>query len=149
MIYDKQFLRKIAINSVLGKDIEYPKEIKGVCLFRQDSDNTFLWCDNDEIWSFFEKNYRNDYADIQSLIKGWLSEADKLNVLTPNNSWQPQICDLSEADKLNAFTPKSYGFKKWYWLSDADKLNVLTPGLLHLNLRYLSETDKLNSITFY
>ena len=144
MIYDKQFLRKVVINSILGKPIDYPKEVKGLCLFYQDYKNGYLWCDRFEIWSFLEKNYRDNYTDTQALIKGWLSEADKLNVLTPYIHTLVPSQVLSDADKLNVLTPITYRQNHQQALSDADKLNVLTPIQDLMSPYYKwSEADKL------
>ena len=57
MIYDINFIRAKKLANILNKDVEYPTEVKGVCLFRQDFKNEFLWCDYSEIWSFFQSKY--------------------------------------------------------------------------------------------
>ena len=146
MIYDKQFLRKVVINSILGKPIEYPKEVKGICLFEQE--NNYLWCNYDEIWSFLKNNNTSNAVGVQSLIMNWLSETDKLNALTPVNTITTSIAKLSETDKLNALTPFFGIGTAILWLSDADKLNVLTPINFSGNITYpLKETDKLNILT--
>jgi hypothetical protein len=125
MVYDKQFLRKVVINSILGKDIEYPKEVKGICLFKQDRKNGSLWCNKNEVWKFLEKNYRDNYTAVQSLIKGWLIEADKLNVLTPICLSNPSQNLLVEADKLNVLTPRFPWIDNDVSLTESDKLNIL------------------------
>jgi hypothetical protein len=127
MIYDKQFLRKIVIKSVLGKPIEYPKEIKGVCLFEQDYRTNTFDCDYNEIWLFLQKNYRDNHADIQSLIAGWLSDADKLNVLKPSPCIGQVAEALTQTDKLNVLTPCGSRYLLNKRLSETDRLNVLTP----------------------
>jgi hypothetical protein len=143
MIYDKQFLRKIVINSVLGKDVEYPKGIKGECLFEQDYKNNYLWCSYDEIWSFLKNNNASNIVDVQSLIKRWLSNADELNVLTPDgtNLWKNML--LSEADKLNVLTPDWLTCVSRKELSETDKLNVLTPKFFANHYFPRCETDKI------
>ena len=83
MIYDINFIRAKKLANILNKDVEYPTEVKGVCLFRQDFKNEFLWCDYSEIWSFFQSKYSSNYQEIDDLIKSWLGEHDKLKVLTP------------------------------------------------------------------
>ena len=83
MIYDINYIRAKKLANILNKDVEYPTKIKGVCLFRQDLKNGHLWCNYDEIWSFFIKQYSSNPLEISNLIKGWLEEHDKLKVLTP------------------------------------------------------------------
>lgn len=100
MVYDKQFLRKIVINSILYKPIEYPKKVKGFCLFHLDYKNNRIWCDYDEIWTFLNKNYSYDHRKIQSIIKGWLSDLG-LTSFTPMNEIKSLIIDSSEADKMH------------------------------------------------
>jgi hypothetical protein len=125
MIYDKQFLRKVVINNILGKPFEYPKEIKGVCIFEQDYKNNYLWCKYDEIWSFLDDNNTSNNIDVQSLVKGWLSEADKLNILTTTIVMEYPKGMLSEADKLSVLTTIGGSFDFAQELSETDKLNVL------------------------
>ena len=83
MIYDEQFIRQKKLARVLNEEISYPIEIKGTWLFEQDYKNGWFWCDQDEIWSFFENNYSANYTDIQSFIKSLLEEHNKLSVFTP------------------------------------------------------------------
>lgn len=73
MIYDEQFLRQRKLARVLDEEIIYPT-VKGKCLFRQDYKNNVLWCNYDEIWLFFERNYSPNYIDIRSLITNLLEE---------------------------------------------------------------------------
>ena len=83
MCYDINFIRAKKLANILNKDVEYPTEVKGVCLFHIDFKNEYLWCGYDEIWSFFIENYSSNHLEIRNLIKGWLEEHDKLKVLTP------------------------------------------------------------------
>ena len=83
MYYDINFIRAKKLANILNKDVEYPTEIKGVCLFEQDFKNEWLCCDYDKIWTFFKNNYSSNYQEIRKLIKGWLEEHHKLKVLTP------------------------------------------------------------------
>jgi hypothetical protein len=125
MIYDKQFLRKVVINSIIGKPIEYPKEVKGICLFEIDYDNNYLWTSYDEIWTFLNNNKPSNINDVQKLIKDWLSDADKLNVLTPLVDFRKLLVLLSDADKLNVLTPINFSGNITYPLEETDKLNIL------------------------
>ena len=83
MYYDINFIRTKKLANILNKDVEYPTEVKGVCLFQQDLKNSYLLCNYDEIWSFFKENYSSNSQEISQLIKGWLEEHNKTKVLTP------------------------------------------------------------------
>jgi hypothetical protein len=104
MMYDIQFLRKIVINNILGKPFEYPKEVKGDCIFIQDYNNKYLYCDYARIWLYLRHNYSVDRF-IQPLIEKWMSDIPELNVLTP-------VFDLhntyttNEDNNLKILTPK-------------------------------------------
>lgn len=107
MMYDKQFLRKVVINNILGKPIEYPKEVKGDCIFIQDYNSKYLYCDFGRIWFYLKRNYSNHSVDsfIQPLIEKWISDIPDLNVLTPvfdlHNTFS-----MNEDNDLKKLTPK-------------------------------------------
>ena len=83
MFYDTNFVRSKKLANILDKEVEYPKEPKGKCLFELDFKNKYLFCDYDNIWTFLELNYSINYQEIKKLIKYWLEEHNKLKVLTP------------------------------------------------------------------
>ena len=83
MYYDINFIRAKKLANILNKYTEYPTEIKGVCLFELDFKNSYFICDYNEIWSFFQQKYSNNYQEIRTLIKGWMKEYDKLTILIP------------------------------------------------------------------
>ena len=83
MIYDINFIRAKKLANILNKNIEYPTEVKGVCLFRQDFDSESLLCDYNRVWMFFLSNFSRNDQEINDLIKGWLEEHDKLKILRP------------------------------------------------------------------
>ena len=84
--YDEQFLRQKKLSRIIGgQELEYPTELKGICLFEQDPKNEYLYCDYDEIWSFFQINFSTNYNEIQSFIKELLEEHDKLSASIPDN----------------------------------------------------------------
>ena len=85
MIYDTNYIRAKKLANILNKDVEYPTEIKGVCLFEQDFKHNYLWCDTDEIWLFLIINYNSHYGKIEKLIRGWLEEYDKFKNFSPWN----------------------------------------------------------------
>ena len=83
MYYDPNFIRSKKLANILNKDVEYPTEIKRVCLFRQDFDSESLLCDYNRVWMFFLSNFSRNDQEIRDLIKGWLEEHDKLKILRP------------------------------------------------------------------
>jgi hypothetical protein len=99
------FARQKKLARVLDKELIYPSKVEGICLFEQDYENGYFYCNHKEIWLFFEENSNYNYVEIRNLIKGWLEEASKLEVLTPDKAMLS--CD--------------------YWLEEASKLEVLTP----------------------
>lgn len=108
MFYDENFLRQKKLSRVLDKDIVYPTEIKGICLFELDFKNGWFVCNHDEIWSFLAENSSSDktshvsmYADIQVFIDSCL----KITKLTPErdlNLIQHKLKD--DYDKLSLIT---------------------------------------------
>ena len=127
MFYDINFIRAKKLATILNNDVEYQTEVKGDYLFRQDFNNEYLWCDYDEIWSVFEKNYSYNYQEIRKLIKDWLDEHDKLKVLTPNYLPGLKNILLEEHDKLKVLTPRCLSFSSYITLKEHDKLKVLIP----------------------
>jgi hypothetical protein len=80
MIYDTNYIRKKKLANILNKEVEYPTEIKGDILFEYNYE--YLFCNYNNIWSFFEVNYIDNYLEIKKLIKYWLVDHKKLNMLT-------------------------------------------------------------------
>ena len=103
--YDEKFIRKIKLCKLNNQEITLPNKVSGKCLFDQDLKNKHLWCDNKEIWSFLIQNYRDNYDDIQSLIKNILSDVTKLNVYTPIVLVLSNSLKLSDTTKINVYTP--------------------------------------------
>ena len=101
--YDEQFIRKLKLCKLNNKEVSLPLKVKGVCLFDQDLKNEILWCDYDKIWSFFYKEYRNNYDDVQSFIKNVLEEEAKLNVYTPEDARCHDRAWLKEESKINVY----------------------------------------------
>lgn len=69
------------------KSEDYPDSIfykKGdVFVIEQDLKTKKFWVDYTEIWSFFESFFSMKYDEIQSLIKVWLEETDKMREYIP------------------------------------------------------------------
>ena len=98
--YDQNYIRKIKLCKLNNQEITLHNKVTGTCLFEQDLKNQYLWCDNDNIWSFFEQNYNTNYDDIQSIITDILSDTTKLNVYTPSNFTSNGYTPLSDTTKL-------------------------------------------------
>ena len=124
--YDDKYIRKIKLCKINNQEIILPIKVNGICLFRQDLKNKSLWCNYDEIWSFFKQNYKDNYNEIQSIIKEILSDTTKLNVYTPIRSFNIEPGLLSDTTKLNVYTPIFNHDKKRGKLSDITKLNIMS-----------------------
>ena len=74
-------IKKLA--NILDKEVEYPTEVNGVCLFEYDCKKGYFMCDYDKIWSILRINYSDNYMIICELICSWLKEHNKLCGLTP------------------------------------------------------------------
>jgi len=117
MYYDKNFYRQKKLARVLEQEIIYPTKVDGTCLFEQDYKNNYLWCDNKEIWSFFEKKYSYNDIEIRDLIKSWLVEYSKLQVLTPLIPYIAASALLVEYSKLQVLTPHRHSCRsefRWW-----------------------------------
>ncbi len=147
MIYDEQFFRQKKLARVLNEDLVYPKEVKGKILFRQDYKNERFWCDDIEIWSFFERNYSSNYPIVQSLIKNLLGEHDKLRSLTPLYPFCNAFPALGEHDKLRSLTPNADDINAvWSWenMTNCGHLTPLRLDFLHT----LSLGERLHQLHF-
>ncbi len=143
--YDEQFIRQKKLSRIVGgQELEYPSEVKGICLFEQDSKNGCLYCKYNEIWSFFETNFSPNYSEIQSFIKNLLEEHDKLSVSIPDTLTSVNGCDLEEHDKLSVSIPYNGLIYFSVNLEEHDKLSVSIPQLHPYHFCDLVEHDKLS-----
>ena len=146
--YDEKYVRKLKLCKLNNQEISLPNKVYGVCLFEQNIKTMNLWCDYDNIWSFFESNYINKYNDIQLLINDILSDYTKLNVYTPVRRSDRNITTLSDYTKLNVYTPGPGDPNFSASLSDYTKLNVYTPFAVSVpSYLLLSDYTKLNVYT--
>jgi hypothetical protein len=145
---DPNYIRKIKLCKLNNQKIILPNKVIGTCLFEQDSKYSCLYCKFDEIWLFFKQNYKDNYDDIQSLIKEILSDTTKLNVYTPLDTCFSSWLCLSDTTKLNLYTSDFIGAIEDSNLSDTTKLNVYTPEGSQIGMKtFLSDTTKLNVYT--
>ena len=145
---DPNYIRKIKLCKLNNQKIILPNKVIGTCLFEQDSKYSCLYCKFDEIWLFFKQNYKDNYDDIQSLIKEILSDTTKLNVYTPGNPYMSDQYELSDTTKLNVYTPLDTWFSQWLCLSDTTKLNLYTSDFIGaIEDSNLSDTTKSNVYT--
>jgi hypothetical protein len=120
------FARQKKLARVLDKELIYPSKVEDICLFEQDYENGLFNCNHKEIWLFFEENSNYNYVEIRNLIKGWLEEASKLEVLTPLFHTLRWCQKLEEASKLEVLTPKLWINLFHFQLEEVSKLEVLT-----------------------
>ena len=123
--YDERYVRKIKLCKLNNQKIISPNKVIGTCLFEQDFKTKYLWCNYDDIWLFFKQNYKDNYNDVQLLIKEILSDTTKLNVYTSHNFILNKKVGLSDTTKLNVYTPYQILYSESNQLSDITKLNVL------------------------
>ena len=124
--YDKQFIRKFKLCKLSGEENELPSKVSGRCLFEQYMKNKVLYCDFDEIWSVFYKEYSDNYNDVQRLIKSLLEEEAKLKMYTPLKLFFCQLFGLDEEAKLKMYTPVGIAFTPFWRLEEETKIKVYT-----------------------
>jgi hypothetical protein len=100
MFYDINYIRAKKLANILGKELNPPTEINGICLCEISVTYFVIYFDYNEIWSFFEQNYNSDYKEIQKLINSWLKEHDNLKDLTVVGEIDHNQFMLDEQDKL-------------------------------------------------
>ena len=84
MCYDENFLRQKKFSRILNEEIIIQQQKSAdKKVFYQDWKNGYLNCDYDNIWSFFEENYIDNYNEIRDLITWILESNDKTRTLTP------------------------------------------------------------------
>ena len=143
--YDKQFIRQKKLSRIIGEEIVYPSEVKGICLFRQDLKNERLWCKYDKIWSFFETNFSPNYSEIQSFIKELLEEHDKLSVYIPQHANLIKPYYLEEHDKLSVYIPElRLSFERCY-LEEHDKLSIYIHSHVSINGQVIQKKTKITN----
>jgi len=82
-LYDISYVRKNKICKLNNKKFSISKNnIKGIFLFEQVLNQKIIFCDRKEIWSFFEKNYIDDYNKIQKLIDSIITDFKSLTNYT-------------------------------------------------------------------
>lgn len=70
--YDKKIARKAKLKKLDKNVFNLPDVLNGSCLFEIDLINNILWCDYSQIWEYFQKNYNNDFYNIQSVLEDFL-----------------------------------------------------------------------------
>ena len=107
MYYDEQFIRQKKLARILDEEIVYPTKPSGKVIFYQDWKNERLWCDYNEIYSYLETNYSDNYDEIRDLIIFKLEEHDELSGLIPLQVDCNLGGSLEEHDKLNVVDLKN------------------------------------------
>ena len=75
MIYDIDYIRAKKLANILNKEVQYPTEMKGVCLFNITYSNNYFWCDYENIYSFLRNNIiPGDFISESKLMNGFLKE---------------------------------------------------------------------------
>jgi hypothetical protein len=104
MIYDINYIRKKKLANILDKEVEYPTEVKGDCLFSLDFQYNIFNIDYDKIWSFIESNCTVD-------VINFMGEITKYCEL---NKFSPASRDIIYNQDNNMLTPSKTSFnEKW------------------------------------
>ena len=106
-VYDKNYIRKLKLAEIDGREVESPVYDKNKVLFYQDQKNKMFDCDSDKIWAFLEENYSPNYHDIQSFIKSRLETIQNLKQFTPYKTYRIILETLETIQNLKEFTPES------------------------------------------
>ncbi len=122
--YDEKYIRKLKLCKLNNNKLSYDK-IKGYCIFNQDKQYNYLWCDYGEIWSFVEKNYTDNYNGVQSIIKKIL--VDNYKLIGYNIAYDNILLSYGtlEVNKLNLYTPHEEWHEMSAILTDTDKLKIM------------------------
>jgi hypothetical protein len=88
------------ISKLINKKYNYPKYIKGKCLFYIDIKSKYAFFDYDIIWIFIESNYSSDSECIKKFIIKCVELFQSENYLV---SWDTNddIPELKEKNKLS------------------------------------------------
>jgi hypothetical protein len=83
------------VEVIKGDEIYYvDSERKPLFMYRQDSENGYVWVSYNRIWSVLRNDFGLNNTEIQELIKDWLGETYKLRGFTPiqkRHRWKIQL----------------------------------------------------------
>ena len=71
--YDINFIRSKKLANILNKDVEYPKEVKGLLIIEINIEKEIYLCHDDNIFEELNKHYSNNW-DPFMLISKWIKE---------------------------------------------------------------------------
>lgn len=100
--YDEKFARKCKLSKINKTEIFQPIEKNYRCLFDQDLESEILFCDYDEIWTYFQKNYIYDHYKIKNLIEKWLNDD------TTIKEYEQKLFSVKIKNRMKYISFKSY-----------------------------------------
>jgi len=142
MFYDKNFFYQKKLARILEQELIYPTKVKGICLFELDYKRNLIYCDYDEIWSFFKNEFSPEYDDIKNLIVSILAEHTKIE--NPEIYYYPKLRQLLHL-KIGNSIPYCLDYNQHKILIEYTKLEKLLP-LPCNNDRYLHKINIQNKI---
>ena len=106
---------KVKIDPKKG-EIKCWKEGYDYYYFYQEDRNDYLWCDYDEVWTFFRRDLGLNYDDVQELIQQLVDETLNCKVNTPQRLMFQSLILVDEALNCKVNTPKSpfYNQNPWW-----------------------------------
>ena len=133
MFYDINYVRKLKLAKLEGKNYVEKTDITGVCLFQQDWKYKHFYCNYTLIWAYLRDNYSTNYDDFKSFITDRLEEYE-INILTPD--WVDDSVDvkLKEHSKMNILISSANGVLESIPMKEHSKMSILTqPYRLKIN----------------
>jgi len=91
-----------------GRTFYVDSERKPLFMYKQDSENGYVWINQYRIWMVLRDDFGLSYGEIQELITRWLDETYNLRGFTPRYSINLFPLSLDETYNLRGFTPNFY-----------------------------------------
>jgi hypothetical protein len=111
MVYDINFIRAKKLGNILGKEVEYPTEIKGECLFEIEYNNKYFWYSYSKIYCEILKKHGSNFYDTRKLVNKWVREHKLSNKYNAVESNFMVIGLMDEKDILDNFKPYDITWK--------------------------------------
>ena len=95
--------------------------------FHQEDRNDYLWCDYDEVWTFFRRDLGLNYDDAQELIQQLVDETLNCKVNTPSGIMLGFNYKVDETLNCKVNTPEMNAIKKPSLVDETLNCKVNTP----------------------
>jgi hypothetical protein len=71
--YDVNYIRAKKLGNILGKEVEYPTELKGYCLFEVCEKDGYYYRNDKYFLNEIQKHYSNNWEPFE-ILKQWIKE---------------------------------------------------------------------------